>query len=313
MKHKTCIILGACTLIGTAGLAQEPPIASVTPQLAKPLTAIQRGEPPTPKSATEPGPYQVSQVTEAEGLRDGPDYKGATIYYPVDADPPLASVLIVPGYVSPESAIKDWGPFYASHGIVAMTLGTNRPKDDVRKRAAALLDAKSTLLEESARKGSPLEGRLDKRRIAVSGWSMGGGGAQLAAVEDSSFRAVVALCPWTPGGDFDHAVPVLIFGGTADQFAPFPKNGLPHYQNTPDHTPKLMFEVEGKGHWVANGPQGTWKDRGVEDVGRFALSWLKVFLERDERYRQFLLQKPDTANRFETNLKAVDSMPSHQH
>ena len=31
-----------------------------------------------------------------------------------------------------------------------------------------------------------------------SGWSMGGGGAQLAAVEDPTLRAVVALYPWEP-------------------------------------------------------------------------------------------------------------------
>ncbi|MCP4191997.1 MAG: triacylglycerol lipase [Planctomycetaceae bacterium] len=311
MHRKFGIVLTLAFLVSSCHVANaESEVESVVLGPADnqgELKPILRGETPTIESATKAGPFQVGKLREADGLRDGPGYDGATIYYPIDAKPPFASVIIVPGYVSRESSIQEWGPFYASHGFVVMTIGTNQLKDYVAARAAALLDAKVTLLAEQTRDGSPLKGKLDRRRIGVSGWSMGGGGAQLAAVKDRSLAAVVALCPWTPQGDFDHSIPVLIFGGTEDRFAPFPRNGLPHFKNTPADTPKLMLVIDGKGHWVANGPRGTFKDRGCDDVGRFALSWLKLFLEGDERYRKFLLKKPAEASQFENNLITAKS------
>lgn len=279
--------------------------------------AIIRGLEPTVESVTAEGSFAWAPLLQFEGLRDGPDYLHATIYYPTDAEPPLSSIVIVPGYSSPESTVQAWGPFFASHGIVTMTLGTNSPAQDwPEERAAALHDAIITLRAEHTRTGSPLEGQLDVDRVAVSGWSMGGGGAQIAALEDPTLRAVISLCPWQPqtasggcngsvcGADFDHAVPSLIFGGDKDEYAPFSQHGLIHYENTPESTSKLMYEVTNGGHLVANGPNGGVGDNsGQGAVGRFALSWLKVFVEDDERYRQFLLEPPATASRFETTVE----------
>jgi len=66
-----------------------------------------------------------------------------------------------------------------------------------------------------------------------------------------------------------------------------------------------LFEVRGAGHWVANGPKGIYRDTGNGDVGRIALAWLKVFLVGDERYRKFLLTEPESASRFETNIRGL--------
>jgi hypothetical protein len=38
------------------------------------------------------------------------------------------------------------------------------------------------------------------------------------------------------------------------------------------------------------------------NVARFGLSWLKVFMECDDRFRPFLLVKPSDASDFETTL-----------
>ena len=96
---------------------------------------------PTVASVSKPGPHKVAKLGESDGLRNGPGYKGATVYFPRDGQPPFGSVVIVPGYVSPERSIKAWGPFYASHGIVAMTIGTNSSRDRPEARSLALLDA----------------------------------------------------------------------------------------------------------------------------------------------------------------------------
>ena len=112
-------------------------------------------DPLTLDSITDPGIYSVGILTESNGLRNGPDYSGATLYYPTDATPPFASIAMVPGFISFQSSIQDWGPFLASHGIVAMTLGTNSLFDDPYDRRDALLDAIVTITEENTRSGSP--------------------------------------------------------------------------------------------------------------------------------------------------------------
>ena len=95
----------------------------------------------------------------------------------------LPSIVIVGGWGCGEQAMAAWAPFYASHGIVAMVIGTPAPwTDSPAARCKALLDASSALQSEHEREGSALLGRLDVSRRAVQGYSLGGGGAQLAAL-----------------------------------------------------------------------------------------------------------------------------------
>jgi hypothetical protein len=61
----------------------------------------------------------------------------------------------------------------------------------------------------------------------------------------------------------------------------------------------MLFEVRGGSHSIANSPSG-----GNGEVGRYGLSWLKVFLEGDERYRPFLLQDPTQDSDFRQNLRS---------
>lgn len=256
-------------------------------------------------------PYRVGIFLEADGLRNGPDYAGATVYYPTDAEPPFASIVIVPGYNYEESSIQEWGPFYASYGIVAMTIGTNDATDSPDLRASALIDAAETLRQENTRADSPLNGKLDIDRIALSGWSMGGGGAQLAAVVDPSFKAVIALCPWLDisaltVSDLNHTVPLLIISGQLDTVAPPSENATIHYDYTPTTTDKLLYEVFQGPHDVANGPDVT-NGEGVSysngEVGQMALAWLKVYLVGDVSYRPLLFEVPESASYYETNLE----------
>ena len=57
-----------------------------------------------------------------------------------------------------------------------------------------MADTAGHLRAEHTRKGSTLFGRLSGK-VAVQGFSIGGGGAQLAAVLDASINAVIALSP----------------------------------------------------------------------------------------------------------------------
>ncbi|WP_310994102.1 poly(ethylene terephthalate) hydrolase family protein [Aequorivita marina] len=253
-------------------------------------------------SLTNPGPFEVATLTEADGIRNGPDYLGATIYYPINAAPPYPSIAIVPGFTALPFSVAEWGPFYASHGIVTIIIGTNSIFDFPEARAIALLDALETMRQENARSASPLENKLDVTKFAVSGWSMGGGGAQLAAVMDNSIKGVVALCPWLPNPSLNHESPVLIFSGQNDPTAPPAQHADIHYDVTPETTNKLLFEVENGGHSVANTPNG-----GNGAVGKIALSWLKLYVDQNDCYCPLLtnelLVNPPAASKVESSFE----------
>lgn len=258
----------------------------------------------TVASLTNPGPFEIATLTEADGIRNGPDYTDATIYYPTNATPPYSSIAIVPGFTAAPSSVEEWGPFYASHGIVTIIIGTNSPFDFPEARAEALLDALETLRSENMRATSPLEGDLDTDKFAVSGWSMGGGGAQRAAVLDNSIKSVVALCPWLPNASLSHTTPVLIFSGESDPTAPPAQHANLHYNATPNTTDKLLFEVDNGNHSVANTPNGA---NGL--VGQIALSWLRLQMEDDECYcpllEDELLDNPSEASDIQTNIECA--------
>ena len=255
----------------------------------------------TAENITNPGPYGVATLTEIDGIRNGPDYNGATIYYPTNATPPFASIAIVPGFISLPSSVEEWGPFYASHGIVTIIIGTNSLIDNPEIRANALLDALETIKQENVRNLSPLEGLLDLNQLAVSGWSMGGGGAQRAAVLDNSIAGVVALCPYLENPLLNHDVPVLIFSGQNDAVATPSQQADVHYDITPNTTNKVLYEIKAGDHSAANTPNG-----GGGSVGKIALSWLKLYVENDKCYCPLLtddfLVNPATASKIEQSF-----------
>lgn len=257
---------------------------------------IRGPEPADSLSGAEPGPYKVEQYRD--GYRNGPAYADSTINYPTDAEPPFALVVVVPGFVSPQSSIASWGPFLASHGIVTMTIGTNLPTDLPETRKNALIDAMKSLQEENMRSGSPLMGKLETSYTATMGWSMGGGGTLLVANEDPKLKATISLCGWNPGYPYSKIMsPALMFASLGDPLAGGQSQGF--YRSIPEGTPKMLIEVGAADHFVANNPAST---GGM--IGRYGLAWLKVFLEGDERYRKFLLEKPAVPTTdFQSNVK----------
>jgi len=286
---------GAGTSGATAG--QGGDAAGSTPTPSGDVFA-QRGADPTEESANgrSKGPYEVESYTN--GYKQG-DFSDATVWYPTseDAKPPFGCVAVVPGYVSPQSSIRNWGPFLASNGIVTITIGVPG-SDQPRQRAVSLLSALETCMGENTREDSPVKGKLSMAHLGVSGWSMGGGGTLIAAAGNPNLKAAVSFAAWGPSGGGMNTVPVLMFEATADALAANMSDG--YYRAVPETVPKMLFEVQGSSHNVANDP-------GNHDgiIGLYGLSWWKVFLEGDERYRKFLLApKPSIAtSKFAHNLE----------
>jgi len=246
---------------------------------------------------TAKGPYTTKSYTD--GFKKGTKYAAGTIYYPTSAEavPPYGCVIVVPGFTAYQNSIMNWGPFLASNGIVTMTIDTLTTSDQPAQRAGELLDALNDCVNENERAGSPLMGKIDKNTTALMGWSMGGGGTLIAASQTPTLKAGIGLCAWGPSGGAMDKVPMLMFEGTADTLAANMSDS--YYMQIPDSVPKMLFETQGADHFYANDPAS---QMGI--VGLYGLSWMKVFLEGDMRYRQFLTApKPSIAtSKFKTNV-----------
>lgn len=228
---------------------------------------------PVPNSLTaDRGPFKTQSYSHSAGC----------IYYPTDAEPPFAAVAVSDGFLGSggcgRTQTNEWGPLYASWGIVTMiinTTGSDQPNVRGRKLSAAIEAFKA----ENQKSGSPLYQKL-AGRYGTSGFSMGGGGTTYAAAADPSLRTSVAIMPWGPT-QTPVKIPTLIICGSSDGIAPCGSHGTPYYGRLSNDMPKMRVEVSG-GH---NGQPSA----GGSASGRAGLAFQKVFLEGDERWRPLLL------------------------
>lgn len=286
MKSRIMLVLLMCA-ISPYGYAQ---CKSITVESVSNYTAI-----------------AIDSLYEADGLRNGDDYDGATLYYSNHKkNKKLKSIVLVPGYKATQRSVSLWARYLAERGYVTMTIGTNILTDSPALRAKALIDGMETIRQENKRKGSPLFKKLDTKSIAVGGWSMGGGGAQLAAKLDGSIKAVIAITPWLyprnlEASNLDHSVPVLILSGQVDPTAPPRSHSEVHYDYTPATTKKMLFEVKEGNHSTPLFPS-----TGNGDLGNVTYAWLGMYLEGNGCYAKMLsansLNQNSTASKHQTNL-----------
>jgi len=216
-----------------------------------------------------------------------------TVFYPTDAEPPFAAIVIVPGFLNSGPEMYPWGEFYASHGFVLLagyTLGSDFPDVRAAKLAAALTELKG----ENSNTSSPLSGKL-AGRYGTSGYSMGGGGTTLAATADPSLMTSIGLAAWGPVGA-GVTVPTLFLCGESDGTAPC-SGSEAAYGQMPDTTDKMLVSIPGTGHLA-------WFDQNAGNgrAGEYALAFQKVFLAGDERWRPFLVMDPPTGSMM-TNIE----------
>ena len=202
------------------------------------------------------GPYSIETLTEQDGLRNGPDYSEALLYYPIEAPTPTPVVILIPGFTNSISEIQSWGTFLASYGYTTFLINVNSFFLPPFFRSEALLDAIVTIKIENERLGSPLFGILNTDDFTVGGYSMGGGGALLASQQDSSIKAVVALAAWldNPSITLDNNTATLFISGEFDNIAPNNIHTDVFYNNTSEDIDKLLYEISGGFHNTVTSP-----------------------------------------------------------
>jgi hypothetical protein len=240
--------------------------------------------PPPARLSAAKGPFKTASLNFASG----------TAYYPTDGKPPYGGVAIIPGFTNIGPEMEEWGPFYASWGIVCV-ITSSGPLDTPSIRAVWLGDAVKEMKAENMKAGSKLNGKM-AGRYGTSGYSMGGGGTTYATDTDKTLKTSIGLAPWSPIGA-GITTPTLHFCGSIDIVADC-SHAQWSYDAIPAATPKMMMTISGCDHltcWF--GPN----DTGGHSGG-WGLAFQKVYLEGDTRWKALLLSKPTGAT-VQTNIK----------
>lgn len=261
----------AAVLVAVAGLlaamlAFQPAAAADNP--------YSRGPDPTLAGvAASRGPFATAQMSVAPGN----GFNGGTIYYPTDTSAGTwGAVAIVPGYTALFANEEAWmGPWLSSFGFVVIGIETNSRTDYDAARGTQLLAALDYLTQQS-----PVRDRVDTSRLSVIGHSMGGGGVVYASEHRPSLKAAVALAPFSPSQDMStDQVPTMVMAGQNDTVVtPSYLDGL--YATVPAATQSDFVQIAGADHVYYTHPQST--------EMRVLIPWLKIFVDNDTRYTQFL-------------------------
>jgi dienelactone hydrolase len=249
---------------------------------ASPAAAEEFRRGPTPTVATisaTTGPFATATVTLSNASTPG--FGAATIYYPTSqAEGTFGALAIAPGFLSSRSSMAWLGPRIASQGFVVINIDTNSGFDFPASRGTQLLAALDYL-----RNSSSVANRVDDNRLAVMGWSMGGGGSLEASSDRRTLQAAIPLAGWNSDtGWSELQTPTLVIGAQNDSIAPVGSHSEPFYNSMSASLDKAYLELRGASHSAPTSPNTT--------IAKYAISWLKRFVDNDTRYEQFLCPPP---------------------
>lgn len=228
------------------------------------------------------GPFAIEtlEVTQTSGAP-------ATIYYPTAAGKPYAAVVIMPGLGGSRGEFEWLGRRLASNGFVTMTIDTPLKAELAPIRAPYFKQAFDQLASLSRASGNVLSGRIDPDRIGAMGHSAGGGAVLLFARDNPGLPK--AIMPLSEGGDltfsYSFTTPAMFFTCRDDLLAVPAVESLPDYNSLPGH--KAYIEAQG-GNFITAHNCVLPPVANQAKIGKYAVSWMKLWLDRDWRYHRFI-------------------------
>jgi len=205
----------------------------------------------------------------------------STLYTPSGGGAQKGGGLLIPPFLVNNSALLPQAQLYASNGFIVLSLNARTTADFPSSRAAQGRAALNVLKQQNG---------VDSSRIGVGGYSMGGGATMEVISSDPTIKAGVPQVPWDIGRTFPNdRVPVMILGGSADTVAPPAQHASIFYSSVPASTPKGIGIVSGASHFIPSTP--------TPGMNQLAISWMKLFVDGDTRYRQFITN-PGGMSRF---------------
>ncbi|MBM7412501.1 dienelactone hydrolase [Clavibacter michiganensis] len=221
---------------------------------------------------------------------DGSGFGDATLYAPQDTGKKaLGAIVVAPGLKGTRSDLEWLAKDLAGEGFIVLNMNTLGSYDLPNQRSYEMLAAAKYLAT-----ASPVKDQVDPADIGVVGYSLAGGGALQAAVEQHGLKAAVALMPYDfPAGTTDPyhptqsptyptiTTPTLVITGQADTTAPASFMGKPAYDSIPASTPKQYLELRGADHYAARAKT----DGTVRDA---VTNFLKAYLDGNSAYKKYV-------------------------
>jgi dienelactone hydrolase len=275
VKKRGRIVVGALAAVAlsVAGITLVPSANAAT-------VAFPKGPTPTNSSIEAVrGPFTTAQTSVSRLAASG--FGGGDIYYPTDTSAgTYGAVVIAPGYTASKSSMAWLAPRLASQGFVVFNIDTLTTSDQPDSRGRQLLAAADYLTGRSS-----VRTRVDATRVAVVGHSMGGGGTLEASRSRPSLQAAIPLTPWNLTKSWSgNTVPTLVVGADGDSVASVTTHAQPFYQSLPASPGKAYLELNNATHFAPNSANTT--------IAKYSIAWLKLFVDNDTRYRQFVCPGP---------------------
>jgi len=275
------LALVASLVVPTAAQAAAPAHHPVHRPAPRPAAAAHHARP----GAADGIDRIVVPATAARG------FGGGTIFAPRDAGRKvLGSVVVTPGFHGRESDMAVYGSELAAEGFVVFTIDTLARADLPDRRATEMLAAADYLTGRSA-----VKAEVSPDRVALLGYSMGGGGTLQAAQRRPSIKAALTLMPYdyppagAPKGQHPAyprlTTPTLIITGQKDATAIPAEFGKPAYDSIPAGTPKQYLQLTGLGHAAGMGTPSATIRTAVTD-------FLERYLDGDTAYAKDICPAP---------------------
>ena len=258
-----------------------------------------KGPDPTAAALQANGPFAIAtQNLPARG------FGGGTIMVPTAAGT-YGAACICPGFLARRDSITAIARRIATHGFVTVAIDTNSTLDPDTSRGTQLQACLNALVAVNT---GAVAGKVDRNRLFVGGWSMGGGGVLFASRSNPALKVGLEYAPFTNNTKtFNTAVPQLIVGGTADNIAPIGQHSTLFFNNLPNATPKVFGVIGGADHFFPT------QNTPIAVFSRLNVAMAKRFVDNDTRYTQFInaaaLQGEVAARRLATGQ--TESIPAN--
>ncbi len=199
-------------------------------------------------------------------------------------------------FMGTQAANSDWGPFFASHGIVYVNCDSATTMDTVDLRASLQWSAYNALKKLNTRNGHALKGKLDTSRIGLLGWSMGGGATWINAAKTGPKTAMslaghnLSATSIYKSGRYTKC-PMLLMNGATDLTV---LGGMYQsesvYNAIPRGIPKALYVISIAGHFDWGGPDTVF----APNAGALALAFQKTYLDGDTRWKTYIKRPLDS-------------------